>query len=182
MLIYGIFTAVSNVLLLNKITSSIPSNLGRYIFFAEAILFISGLIGVYLIWLILAEVFHLISSLFYSEGTFKRTFEFVGYGFLPLIFSSIVNLGAIYTAMPSLNFLLNDPSIMHQNTNQMLANPILQVSQAATIVFTLWSAYIWIFAVKNAMKITTKKASIAVGIPVSAIILYSGYNLIIHVI
>jgi hypothetical protein len=182
LLMFGIFAAVSSSLLVNKISESVPSNLIPYIYVGMAIGVVSSLVGAYLIWVILAGVFYLISSLFDSDGTFKRTFEFVGYGFLPLIFSSLIGIGAIYTVLPSLDFSLNDPSVVQQNMNQILANPILQASQVATILLVLWSAYIWIFAVKNAMNITTRNALIVVGIPVGIYIVYSSYNLIINVI
>lgn len=182
LLIYGIFGTASMVLLSNKITASLPSNLGQIMFVGVAVGAIGSLIGVYLIWLILAGVFHLISNLFCSEGTFKRTFEFVGYGFLPLIFSSMINLGALYTILPSLDFSFNDPSLIQQNANQMLFNPIFQASQVAGILFSIWSAYIWIFAIKNALKITTKNALIVVGVPIGLYDLYLIYNILIHVI
>ncbi len=181
LLIYGIFVAATSMLMLNKITASLPSNVGQFMLFGALIGVITSMIGLDLVWLILAGVFYLFSSFFNSEGTFKRTFEFVGYGFLPLIFSSMIGLGALYTVLPSLDFSL-DPSLMQQNMKQMLANPILQASQAATILLVIWSAYIWVFAVKNAMNITTKNALIVVGIPVGGYILYSGYNLIINII
>lgn len=178
LLIYGIFGVASSVLMLNKITASLPSNVGQFMFVGVVIGAITGLIGVYLYWLILAGVFYFISSLFNSEGTFKRTFEFVGYGFLPLIFASMIDLGAIYTVLPSLDPSLNVVDIV----KQMIANPITQVSQAARILLVIWSAYIWTFAVKNAMNITTKNALIVVGIPVGGYILFIAYNLIINVI
>ncbi len=105
-------------------------------------------------------------------------FEFAGYGFLPVIFSSIIGLATMYAVLPSVELSLTDPNLMEQNLKQMMTNPLLQMSQATGILFTLWSGYIWIYAVKNAAKITTKNALIVVGIPVGLYILYQSYTLI----
>lgn len=175
-LIYGIFGVASSMLMINKIILSLPPDASQYMFVGVVIGAITGLIGVYLYWLILAGVFYLVASLFNSEGTFRRTFEFVGYGFLPLIFASMIDLGALYTVLPTLDLSLNG------NINQIMTNPILQASQVMRILFVIWSAYIWVFAIKNAMNITTRNALIVVGIPAGVYILYSGYNLIINVL
>lgn len=178
-LINGIFAAASSILVMNKVMASLPPDIAPFMAAGAAIGAIGGLIGVFLYWLILAGVFYLISCLFDSDGSFKRTFEFVGYGFLPMIFSSFVALLVWYSILPSIEFSLQDPQLMQQSMMQMMVNnPFLLMSQIIGILCTLWSGYIWIFAVKNARKMATKNASIVVGVPVGLYVLYTIYNFV----
>ncbi len=173
-LINGIFAVASSILIMNKVVASLPPDLAPFMVTGAAIGAVGGLIGMFLYWLILAGVFYLISCLFDSEGSFKRTFEFVGYGFLPMIFSSFVALLVLYSILPSIVFSLEDPQWMQMMVN----NPFSLMSQIIGIFCVLWSGYIWIFAVKNARKMTTKNASIVVGVPVGLYVLYTIYNFV----
>ena len=51
---------------------------------------LGALIAVFIVWVIWTGVFYLLSSLFKGKGTFKRTLEFVGFGYLPQIFGVIL--------------------------------------------------------------------------------------------
>ncbi len=178
-LINGIFAAASSILVMNKVMASLPPDIAPFMAAGAAIGAVGGLIGAFLYWLILAGVFYLISCLFDSEGSFKRTFEFVGYGFLPMIFSSFVALLVWYSILPSIEFSLQDPQLMQQSMMQMMVdNPFLLMSQIIGILCTLWSGYIWIFAVKNARKMAVKNASIVVGVPVGLYVLDTIYNFV----
>ena len=55
--------------------------------------------GVFLFWVIWTTVFHLISSIFKGKGSFKRSLEFVGYGYLPQI------IGVFLTIIVALQYL-----------------------------------------------------------------------------
>ncbi len=44
------------------------------------------------VWLILAVIMHGISYLFEGKGSFRRTFEFVGYGFFPSLMGSLITV------------------------------------------------------------------------------------------
>src|SRR5512145_2541388 len=46
---------------------------------------IGALLGTFIFWLIAAGVFYLISVFFKGTGTFSRTLEVVGYGYLPQV-------------------------------------------------------------------------------------------------
>jgi hypothetical protein len=51
---------------------------------------LGALLGIFVFWGIWTGVFYLISSLFKGTGTFKRSLEFTGYGYLPQIFGAIL--------------------------------------------------------------------------------------------
>ncbi len=53
---------------------------------------IGALFGIFIFWGIWSGVFYLISSLFKGKGTFKRSLEFIGYGYLPQIFGGLLTM------------------------------------------------------------------------------------------
>ncbi|HDJ37746.1 MAG TPA: YIP1 family protein, partial [Methanosarcinales archaeon] len=117
---------------------------------------IGGLIMQFIGWLLYAGVFYAISMLFKGTGSFKRVFEFVGYGFIPMIIATVIGVAATLAVLPTIEFSPGTPH-MHPLT---LAATIIQ------ILLLLWSANIWIFGIKHARNPSTKYAIITVlGIP-----------------
>jgi len=134
-----------------------------------------------LFWLIITAIFYGISAIFGGEGSFKRTLEFVGYGYIPTIFAGIIGAALTYHLVSTLT-LPHIPAgaepmevsrIVQAWAQGLKRHPISLLSSAVSILFTLWSANIWIFAVKHARGLTTRNALLTVGIPVGAYIAYS---------
>jgi len=134
-----------------------------------------------LFWLIITAIFYGISAIFGGEGSFKRTLEFVGYGYIPTIFAGIIGAALTYHLVSTLT-LPHIPAgaepmevsrIVQAWAQGLKRHPISMLSSAVGILFTLWSANIWIFAVKHARGLTTRNALLTVGIPVGAYIAYS---------
>ncbi|WP_462272738.1 YIP1 family protein [Methanohalophilus sp.] len=131
---------------------------------------VGGFLGVLVLWPIYTAVFYGLSALFGGEGSFKRSLEFVGYGYIPMLVNSIFSLYAINQVSASLQASSANPAQMAQ----MLSNdPIMQVATLVGIIFQLWSANIWIFGLKNARNLNLRGALISVGLPVGLLILYS---------
>ena len=119
-----------------------------------------AVIGVFLFWVIWTGVFYVISSVFKGKGSFKRSLEFVGYGYLPQI------LGVILTIIVALQYLprvivpqitsaaTQDPQMIIDATNALMHDPAMreltQITSVISIVFLLWSANIWIFGMRSA--------------------------------
>jgi hypothetical protein len=148
---------------------------------------LGALFGVFVFWGIWAGVFYLISSLFKGEGTFKRSLELVGYGFLPQIF------GAILTVIVALQYLprvivpritstaTQDPQLIQDAVKALLHDPAMmemtQITTIISIVFLLWSANIWIFGMQHSRGLSPRDAALCVGAPVVAYILYMVYSM-----
>ncbi|APH39682.1 YIP1 family protein [Methanohalophilus halophilus] len=131
---------------------------------------LGGFLGVLIVWPIYTAVFYGLSALFGGEGSFKRSLEFVGYGYIPALLNSIFGLYVINQISASLQATAADPAQMAQ----MLSNdPLMQVATLVGIIFQLWSANIWIFGLKNARNLNLRGALISVGLPVGLLILYS---------
>ncbi|MFQ6062073.1 MAG: YIP1 family protein, partial [Methanosarcinales archaeon] len=137
-----------------------------------------ALVMVFLMWLIYAGVFYVISLAFHGEGYFKRVFEFVGYGFIPTIVSSVIGLIAMIYVLPTMEFSFEDPQMIQQSMQAMMNNPVMQASSIIGILFTLWSANIWIFGIMHARKLSIRNAVITVGIPIGIYLIYIIYKLL----
>ena len=51
---------------------------------------LGALIGAFIFWVIWAGVIYAFSYIFKGDGTFRRTLEFVGYGYLPQFFGTLI--------------------------------------------------------------------------------------------
>ena len=148
---------------------------------------LGALLGIFIFWLIWAGVFYLVSLVFKGNGTFKRTLEFVGYGYLPQVFGAILTLIVAMQYIPRVIVpqitadAANDPQLIQEAVNALMHDPAMmemtQITSIISIVFLLWSANIWIFGVQHARKLSVRDAALCVGIPVVVYILYVIYTM-----
>jgi len=189
LLALGIVSAV-NAYLIGGLTGKMISGL---IPGMESIIAISTIIGaflgVFVFWVVWAGVFYIISSLFKGKGTFKRSLEFLGYGYLPQIF------GAILTSIVALLYIpriivphitstaTQDPQLIQEAVKTLMHDPAMmemtQITLLISIVFLLWSANIWIFGIQKARNLSTRDSALCVAIPVVGYILYLFYTMVV---
>jgi hypothetical protein len=152
----------------------------------ESIIAISTILGaffgVFIFWVIWTGVFYLISLIFKGKGSFKRSLELVGYGYLPQIF------GVILTIIVALQYIprvivpqispaaAQDPQMITDAVKALMHGPAMmemtQITSIISIVFLLWSANIWISGMRNARQLSERDSALCVGIPVVIFILY----------
>ncbi|MGA2120674.1 MAG: Yip1 family protein [Methanoregula sp.] len=186
----GIISAAYGYLI-GRLTSQMMSAVTPGI---ESIILIStilgAIIGTFVFWLIWAGVLYGFSAVFKGEGTFKRTLEFTGYGYLPQIIGSFITLAAAFEYLPEVKVpQISTAGIPTDQLGQVIQNAVstmmhdpamvelTQITVLITIVFLLWSANIWIFGIRHARKLSPRDGALCVGIPVIAYILYMIYNL-----
>ena len=148
---------------------------------------LSALIGTFIFWLIYAGVFYAFSIVFKGEGTFKRTLEFVGYGYLPQFFGTLITLFIALYYIPRIHVpqlsaaAAQNPDLITEAIKALMRDPAMmelsQIAMIISIVFILWSANIWIFGMQNARKLSPRDAALCVGIPVVLYILYMVYSM-----
>ncbi|KKG17853.1 hypothetical protein EO98_02470 [Methanosarcina sp. 2.H.T.1A.6] len=181
-LVIAVLTIGSSLLVMNNLKDSFSSDMDSSISASVMSIgiiggAIGGLIGTFISWFVLAGIFYSISYVFASKGSFKRTLEFVGYGFVPQIFSSVVSIIAMYFLLSSVDFSSLDSQFMAQGIEQMFSNnPLFYTSQIIAILCFLLSAYIWIFALLHARNMSFKNAAITVGIPAGLSIVIQIYS------
>jgi hypothetical protein len=147
----------------------------------------SSLIGSFIVWLIMAVIFYLISILFKGQGSFNRVLEVVGYGYLPQIAGSIITLVVTIFYIPQITVpvlttaAIQDPAMAEQVQTAFMHDPAMmmlsQITTVVSIAFMLLSAHIWIFGMKHARSLSPRDAAICVGVPIVLYVLYLTYNL-----
>jgi hypothetical protein len=143
---------------------------------------LGALFGIFVFWGIWTGVFYLMSSLFKGKGTFKRSLEFIGYGYLPQIFGAILTLIIAIQYIPRVivpeitSAASQDPQQIQVAVKALMHDPAMmemtQIISLISIVFLLWSANIWIFGMRNARQLSERDSALCVGIPVVVYILY----------
>jgi len=168
----AVLLSIYQYILAIKLSQAFPPELTRFFLIGAYIGIAGSFIGVFAVWLILAVIMHGISSFFEGKGSFRRTFEFVGYGFLPSL------IGSAITVPMSLNYVMNVevPKItiaqLQQNPNvvktvmlSLIPKSLIYSNLIINIAITIWSLTIWTFAVKHAREIELRKAFITALIP-----------------
>ena len=111
---------------------------------------IYGFVLQFIIWILSAGVFYFISIFFRGEGSFKRVLEFGGYGAIPIIVLLVIGLAVTTTMLSTIGLSFENPELVSQT---LMQNPFMQVYSIIGLLLILWSANIWIFAVKHARNI-----------------------------
>ncbi|MCD6208286.1 MAG: YIP1 family protein [Methanosarcinales archaeon] len=108
-LVAAIVGAISSVITMSAIVSSFPIEAVVIASIFAVIGAIMGLIMPFIGWLLYAGVFYAISMLFNGTGSFKRVFEFVGYGFIPMIIATVIGVAATLAVRPTIEFSPGTP-------------------------------------------------------------------------
>ena len=172
--VMGIIGAISAIIMMQKIMAELPSDAAQFASFGAIAGGIGAVIAVFVMWVIYTIVFYAISLVFKGEGEFKRVLEFVGYGYIPSIASGIIGLIAMRIALPTIQFSIDNPELLQES---LMSNPMMQMSTIISVIFTLWSANIWIFGLIYSRNMSTKNAIITVGVPVVLLLMPTLYSL-----
>ncbi|KLK88726.1 hypothetical protein SZ63_07010 [Methanoculleus sediminis] len=175
--VMGLIGAVSVIPMTDLTMAMLPAEMQGLGVIMTIIFAAFAFAGGFLAWIIYGFVFHLVSMIFKGQGDLERTMEFTGYGLLPQVFGGIIGTYFSYRLLSGLNVppMTNPEQIAEfsENLVSVLAtDPLAQIAGLVTILFTIWSANIWIFGMKYARNLSTRDAVLTVGIPVGLYILY----------
>ncbi len=179
--VVGIISALYGYMvgsLTSRMIASAGAGMGEIVAVSSVV---GAFIGVMLFWLIGSAIFYLISMAFKGTGGYNRTLEFVGYGFIPQIFGSLVTLlMAVYylpmVQVPVVNSFTDPVAIQNAVTRLMHDSAMMEFTKVSTviaIIFLIWSASIWIYAIKYARNLSIKHAAVTVLLPVIIYIIYT---------
>ncbi len=90
--VLAVILSAYQYLLVIKLSQAFPSELASFVTVGGYIEIVASFIGVFAVWFILTVIMHGLSAFFDGKGSFRRTFEFVGYGFLPSLLGSAVTV------------------------------------------------------------------------------------------
>ena len=151
-------------------------------FITVVIAAVSAIIGVFIFWGIITGIFFIISKLFKGTGTFGRSLEVVGYGYLPQVFGALITAIVAVLFVPAVRVptlsksALENPASIQAAVTALMQDPamvmIQQVTVLVSVIFLLWSAYIWIYGIKEVREISLRDAAITVGVPVLLYVIY----------
>ncbi|MCU0630772.1 MAG: YIP1 family protein [Methanoregulaceae archaeon] len=184
-LITGIIGAITGYMmgeLTARMFAGVGAGMGEIVLVSS---FAGAFFGVLLMWIAGTGILYLLSMVFKGTGGFKRALEFIGWGFIPQVFSAIIGLlvALYYFPMVQVPVLrsFQDPAVMQSAINHLMNDPSMlqyrQISSIISIIFILWSASIWIFGMKHARKLSTKNAAIVVLVPVLIYIISIVYTI-----
>jgi len=159
-------------LLVTKISDVFPEDLAKFFVVGAYIGIAGSFAGIFAVWLILAAIMHGLSAFFDGKGSFRRTFEFAGYGFLPSLIGSAITvpMSAYYISKAeipkiSVSQLQQNPDVMKTVMLSLLPRDLIYSNLIINLAITAWSLTVWTFAVKNARNIELRKAFICALIP-----------------
>jgi hypothetical protein len=145
------------------------------------------IVAMFIAWVIITGVFFGMSFLFKGQGSFSRCLEGVGYGYLPQVFGSLISLVVAFDYIPRIvvpqisSSALQDPQVMTEAVKTLMQDPAMreltQISTLISIVFLLWSANIWIYAMKNGRALSMRDSAICVGLPILVYVIYLIYTM-----
>ncbi len=159
-------------ILVRKLSQAFPEELTQFFLVGAYIGIIGSFIGIFAVWLILAVIMHGLSAFFDGKGSFRRTFEFVGYGFLPSLIGSVIAIpmSANYISkaeIPKINL-----AQLHQNSDVMktvmlsfIPKDLIYSNLIINFAVMIWSLVIWSFAIKHAREIEFREAFFTALIP-----------------
>ena len=179
-LIFAIMLTIHTYFTTSKIFQIYPVDFQKMMSFMLIITAISTFIGAFVSWLIIAGVMHLISMAFKGEGSFKRTFKFTGYGFVPNIIALLVTVPISYyflsnVDVPTLTMSqLQNPEIIKQVVSSIIPKNLIYMNLLIGIAVSLWNLGLWTYAIKYARNLELKKAFIVALIPT---VLFGAYQL-----
>ena len=177
-IISGIGAYFMGGLTAEMLSGTLPPEAQGFISFIAISGAIAAVIFSLIFWVVFAAIFYLISCIFKGEGKFKRTLEFVGYGYIPMIFSGIIGAIFIYYIVSTAQIpVVTDPTMIGKALEPLMKSPMMQLSYAISILFMLWSANIWVFGLKHARNLSTKNALITVAVPVAVYVLWTIYQM-----
>ncbi|MDV2481024.1 YIP1 family protein [Methanoculleus sp. Wushi-C6] len=177
-LVIGVIGAVSAALVANMFIGFLPAEAQIFGLIGVILAAVFGVIGGFVMWIAFGIVFYLISMAFKGKGSFKRTLEVTGYGFLPQVFGGIIGAFFSYQLISKITIpVATSPEQIAEFSESiasaLVADPLAQIAGLVGILFMIWSANIWVFGMKYARSLSTRDAALTVGIPVGLYILYS---------
>jgi hypothetical protein len=117
---------------------------------------------------------------FKGEGSFKRTFEFTGYGFLPNLIALCITIPIGYYFLSNAHIQtltmaqLQNPEVVKQVMSSILPKTMIYTNLLVGIAVSLWNLSLWTYGIKYARNLELKKAFIVALIPT---VLFGAYQL-----
>ncbi|MEZ3142393.1 Yip1 family protein [Halobaculum sp. MBLA0143] len=121
-----------------------------------------ALVGVFLLWIVGAAVFHGVSAVFDGEGSFWRTLWLSGWGYVPSVIAGGATMVALLLAASTLPPATTGQEFVQVNM-QLQTHQYVQWASYFGLVMSVWQGVIWAFAVRHARGLELREGAIAVA-------------------
>ncbi|MDK2939387.1 MAG: hypothetical protein PWQ51_1551 [Methanolobus sp.] len=169
--------------------SSISSDTYAFLIVILLIVLIVSFLGILFLWITTAGVFYLFSAFFRGTGSFKRVLEFTSYGFIPYIIDTITSPLYFWVISSKIDLISMIETMDQTGDTSVFVNELLYANLPLNILSTLVSValfilslYIWINGLKAGRNLSTKRATLAVGIPAVLYVIYRGFMFLLYFI
>ncbi|ADC64383.1 Protein of unknown function DUF2143 [Ferroglobus placidus DSM 10642] len=178
-------TSLYQYLLITKMSQAFPEDIAKFFVVGAYVGMIGSFIGMFAVWFVIALLMHAISALFGGEGSFRRTFEFTGYGFLPSLIGSAITVpfSAYYVMSAevpkiSVSDIQTNPELLGEVLMGVIPRELVYSNVVISLAVTVWSLVIWSFAIKHAREIEFRKAFITALIPTTLFGIYQVWSIL----
>lgn len=173
----GVVSAVGGIPVAEMTATLLPPEASAFAGFTYVTTVIGGFLAAFVVWLVYAAVFHLVSSLaFDGDGPFSRTLAVAGWGLAPAVPVGIVSGFLTYLALRGMG-LPSGPEGGMAFLAQYQSSPYVLAAGVLGILSLLWQASIWVYGVKHARGVALRDAAITVAVPVGIALVWRLYNL-----
>lgn len=122
----------------------------------------SAIVVVLVGWPVITGVAHVLSMFFGADGKFyPNMMTLIGYTAIPLIFMTVISI--ILTLMTPVTTIDIAAGAQTVSTS-LFTNPIAILGMIITLLGSLWTAYMMVYAVKNGEKLSQTNSYIVVGL------------------
>lgn len=157
---------VSSAVTILVFVEAVPADVQLFLLIGAIVGAAIAVAGPFITWFLYALAFQILTYFFGGEGEFRDTFALTGWGFAPRVIGAIVSLViTVYVTQA-----IQPPADLagfQSFSNQVAAHPLNIAASGLSIIFALWSAYIWVPAVQRARNVTRGQAIVSVAIPVA---------------
>ncbi|AEH06436.1 YIP1 family protein [Methanothermococcus okinawensis] len=179
-LIFSALTAIYTYYTTSIMFKIFPADMQNMMAISTIIAAVSAFVGGFIAWLLIAGIMHIISIAFKGEGSFKRTFEFTGYGLLPNLLALCITIPIGYYFLSNVHIQpltmgqLQNPIIVKHVMSSIIPKTMVYTNLLIGIAVTLWNLGLWTYGIKYARNLELKKAFIVALIPT---VLFGAYQL-----
>ena len=178
----ALLTSIYQYSIISKIAQTFPEDVAKFFMIGAYIGIIGTFVGIFAVWFIAGALLHAISGIFGGKGSFRRTFELAGYGFLPSLVGSVITVPLSLYCLSQANLpeitpeTLQNPEAMKSLMFSIVPPDLLYSNLILSSAITLWSLTLWTFAVKHARNLPTRKAFVSALVPTVIFALYQFYS------
>lgn len=182
--IISLIGAISQFFIMDKLAGVFPEEAAGVM----RIIGYTGIITVFItmlvMWGIISAILHITSSFLGGSGPFKRTLQVTGYGFIPILISSLISTPVLIyfvsnARVPNISMadLQSGGDFMIDFMRILMPPDYVYFSLLISIAFSVWALMIWAFGIKQSRGLPLNKAIISALVPFVAYVGYTGYSL-----